>query len=93
MESDHQVLAVQVIEAVKAGAGLVVANSNLDHTDRLISSLAMDPFRGTASVLWNAVTQVLSSDGVFDRQQGRGPSRRRQVPRPPGTTIWPTPRA
>jgi formate dehydrogenase major subunit len=72
MESDHQVLAVQVIDAVKAGAGLVVANSTLDHTDRLISSLAMDPFRGTASVLWNAVIQVLISDGVFDKQKVAG---------------------
>jgi formate dehydrogenase major subunit len=72
MESDHQVLAVQVIDAVKAGAGLLVANSNLDHTDRLISSLAMDPFRGTASVLWNAVIQVLINDGVFDKQKVAG---------------------
>jgi predicted molibdopterin-dependent oxidoreductase YjgC len=63
LEADHQVLAVEVIRAAKAGAKLIVANSALGRIDRLISTIAMDPMRGTASVLWNAVIQALIEDG------------------------------
>ncbi|MFH1219923.1 MAG: FAD-dependent oxidoreductase [Candidatus Eisenbacteria bacterium] len=69
LESDHQVLAVEVIQAVKTGAGLVVTNSSLERIDKLISSLAMDPLRGTASVLWDAVTQVLLDQDFFTREK------------------------
>jgi formate dehydrogenase major subunit len=65
LESDHQVLAVDVIQAVKAGANLVVTNSTLDRTDKLVATLAADPLRGTASVLWSAVVQVLVEQGFF----------------------------
>jgi formate dehydrogenase major subunit len=65
LESDHQVLAVDVIQAVKAGANLIVTNSTLDRTDKLVGSLAADPLRGTASVLWNVVTQILLDEGFF----------------------------
>ena len=65
LERDHQVLAVDVIQAVKGGAGLIVANSTLDRTDKLIGSLALDPLRGTASVLWNAVIQVMLDEGML----------------------------
>jgi formate dehydrogenase major subunit len=69
LESDHQVLAVDVIQAVKAGARLIVTNSSLDHTDRLIATLPADPLRGTSSVLWNAVTQVLLEDGLLSKDK------------------------
>ena len=67
LEADHQVLAVDVIQAAKAGAKLIVANSALGQIDRLISTLAMDPMRGTASVLWNAVIQTLIETGRLER--------------------------
>jgi formate dehydrogenase major subunit len=63
LEADHQVLAVDVIQAAKAGAKLIVSNSALGKIDRLISTITMDPMRGTASVLWNAVLRVLVQDG------------------------------
>jgi formate dehydrogenase major subunit len=65
MESDHLVLAVQVIEAVRKGAKLIVSNSTLDTTDQLLSTLAMDPMRGRSSILWNGVLQVLLDDKHF----------------------------
>jgi formate dehydrogenase major subunit len=68
LEADHQVLAVDVIQAAKAGAKLIVANSALGKIDRLISTIAMDPMRGTASMLWNAVLQVLIDEGSISRE-------------------------
>jgi len=67
LEADHQVLAVDVIQAAKSGTGLIVANSALGQIDRIISTLAMDPMRGTASVLWNAVIKTLVDDGHISR--------------------------
>lgn len=72
LESDHQVLAVEVIQAVKTGAKMIVTNSALDRIDKLISSLAMDPLRGSASVLWNGVTQVLLDQGFFGEEKVSG---------------------
>jgi formate dehydrogenase major subunit len=63
MESDHLILAVRVIGAVRAGAKLVVSNSTLDPTDQILSTLAMDPMRGRAAILWNGVIQALLDDG------------------------------
>jgi len=65
LEADHQVLAVDVIQRTKEGARLIVANSALGKIDRLISTLAMDPMRGTAAILWNSVIRVLLDDGHF----------------------------
>lgn len=66
MESDHLVLAVRVIRAVRGGAKLIVSNSALDPADRALSSVAMDPMRGRAAILWNGVIQLLIDDGTFD---------------------------
>jgi len=63
LESDHLILAVDVIQAVKDGAKLIVSNSALDATDQHLSTLAVDPMRGRASIFWNAVMQVLIDDG------------------------------
>jgi formate dehydrogenase major subunit len=63
MESDHLILAVRVIEAVRGGAKLIVSNSTLDPTDQILSTLAMDPMRGRAAILWNGVIQALLDDG------------------------------
>jgi formate dehydrogenase major subunit len=65
LEADHQVLAVDVIQTAKNGAKLIVANSALGKIDRIISTVAMDPMRGTAAVLWNTIMQVLLDDGHF----------------------------
>lgn len=63
LESDHLILAVDVIQAVRDGARLVVSNSILDATDEHLAALAVDPMRGRASIFWNAVMQVLIDDG------------------------------
>ncbi len=65
MESDHLILVVKVIRQVKAGAKLIVANSTLDTTDQLLSSLALDPMRTRAAILWNGIMQLLMNDGFF----------------------------
>ena len=65
LESDHLILAVQVIQAVKRGAKLIVSNSTLDSTDQHLSTLALDPMRGRAAVLWDGIIQVLLDEGFF----------------------------
>lgn len=66
LESDHLILAVDVIQAVRDGAKLVVSNSILDSTDEHLAALAVDPMRGRSSFFWNAVMQVLMDDGDVD---------------------------
>lgn len=66
MESDHLVLAVRVIRAVREGAKLIVSNSALDPADRTLSTVATDPMRGRAAILWNGVIQLLIDGGTFD---------------------------
>ena len=68
IEQDHLVLSVEIIQAVKKRADLIVSNSTLDTTDRNLSSLALDPLRGTAALLWNGVMQLLLDDGYFPRK-------------------------
>ncbi|MBP2674156.1 MAG: FAD-dependent pyridine nucleotide-disulfide oxidoreductase, partial [Deltaproteobacteria bacterium] len=65
MEADHLVLAVRVIQAVRKGAKLIVSNSALDPVDQMLSTVAMDPMRGRAAILWNGVLQLLIEEGVF----------------------------
>jgi len=65
MESDHLILAARVIGAVRGGAKLIVANSSLDPADQMLSTLAMDPMRGRAAVLWNGILQLLIDEGIF----------------------------
>ncbi|MBN2587489.1 MAG: FAD-dependent oxidoreductase [Candidatus Fermentibacteraceae bacterium] len=72
LESDHLILAVDVIEAVRDGAKLVVSNSILDSTDEHMAALAVDPMRGRASIFWNAVMQVLIDDGDVNPMNLKG---------------------
>jgi len=65
LESDHLILAVRVIGAVRKGAKLIISNSTLDPTDQILSTLAMDPMRGRAAILWNGVMQTLLDEGYF----------------------------
>jgi len=66
-ESDHLILAVEIIESVRRGARLIVANSILDTTDRILSSVALDPMRGRAALLWHGVMHLLIEDGFLAR--------------------------
>jgi formate dehydrogenase major subunit len=65
LESDHLILAVDVIDAVRKGAKLIVSNSALDMTDQHLASVAMDPMRGAAAILWSGITKVLIDGGAF----------------------------
>jgi formate dehydrogenase major subunit len=65
LESDHLILAVDVIRAVRRGAGLIVANSALDTSDQILSTAALDPMRGRAAVLWNGITGALLEQGFL----------------------------
>ncbi|MDD3643850.1 MAG: FAD-dependent oxidoreductase, partial [Candidatus Krumholzibacteria bacterium] len=68
LESDHLILAVDVIDAVRRGARLIVSNSTLDTTDQLLGSVTMDPMRGRATVLWNEIIRLLIERGRFDSE-------------------------
>ncbi len=67
-ETDQLVLSVEIIDAVKHGAKLIVSNSSKDPIDPL-ASIVVDPFRGRASLFWNGVIQVLIDNGTFDRDR------------------------
>jgi len=69
MASDHLILAVDVMQAVKKGAKLIVCNSTLDTPDELLASRSLDPMRGRASILWNGVMQILLDEGYFDLER------------------------
>lgn len=64
LESDHLILAVDVIAAVRNGAKFIVSNSALDMTDQHLASIAMDPLRGTAAILWSGITKALIDGGA-----------------------------
>ncbi|MFH0953210.1 MAG: FAD-dependent oxidoreductase [Verrucomicrobiota bacterium] len=63
LEADHLVLNVDVMAAVRRGAKLIVASSALDPADQALATLAMDPMRGRAAILWNGILQVLLDEG------------------------------
>ncbi len=69
LESDHLILAVDVIAAVRNGAKFIVSNSTLDMTDQHLASVTMDPMRGTAAVLWNGITKALIDGGGLDAKK------------------------
>ncbi|MCP4708807.1 MAG: molybdopterin-dependent oxidoreductase, partial [Planctomycetes bacterium] len=71
MESDHLILAVQVIQAAKQGVKLIVSNSTLDSTDQHLATLALDPMRGRAAVLWDGVIQSLLDEDYFPEDKVR----------------------
>jgi len=72
LEDDHLILAVDVIQKVKDGAGLIVANSTLSATDQLLATLAVDPMRGRASHFWNAVMQELINRNILNPNELEG---------------------
>ena len=73
-ESDHLILAVEIIGAAKRGAKLIVANSILDTVDQFLAAVAMDPMRGRASILWNGIMRELieGAEGAGGSGAGSG---------------------
>jgi predicted molibdopterin-dependent oxidoreductase YjgC len=67
LESDHLVLAADVIESVRNGADFIVSNSTLDTTDRILTTLTMDPMRGRGAALWNGVIRSMLENGLIDK--------------------------
>lgn len=65
LETDHLVLNVDVMAAVRRGAKLIVASSALDPADQALATLTMDPMRGRAAILWNGILRVLLDEGYF----------------------------
>jgi formate dehydrogenase major subunit len=65
LESDHLILAVDVIEAVRNGAKLLVTNSTLDPADQFMGTLALDPMRGRSTWLYSGVTDLLIDSGTL----------------------------
>lgn len=63
LETEHLVLAVDVIAAVHRGAQLIVTASALAPADQALAALAMDPIRGRGSLLWDGILRMLIEVG------------------------------
>jgi len=66
LESDHLIISSDIIKTLKNGAKFIVSNSTLNATDQLISTLAIDPMRGRAALLWLGVIKALQDKGLFE---------------------------
>jgi len=71
-ESDNLILAVEIIAAARRGARLIVVNSILDTVDRSLASVAMDPMRGRASLIWGGILRGLLEEDAEWRSAVRG---------------------
>lgn len=67
-EQDFLILGVEIQEAVKAGAHLVMASS-AETTLSEIAELSLDPMRGRAAIMWNGVIQALIDEGFISRDE------------------------
>jgi len=67
IQSDLMVLSVDVVDAVKAGAKLVVAASAGTPLD-VLADLALDPMRGRAGQMWDGIIRMLVDRGHFDAE-------------------------
>jgi len=65
-QADQLPLSVEIQEAAKNGAKLVLSKSSEDPLD-MLASLSLDPMRGRAAILINGVIQQLIEDGFLDR--------------------------
>ncbi len=57
-QNDQLILGVEVIDAVKDGAKLIVCNSSVDPLAQL-AELNLDPMRGRSALLWSGVAKLL----------------------------------
>jgi formate dehydrogenase major subunit len=64
MQSDLMVLSVDVVDAVKAGARLIVAGSSETPLD-VLAKLTLDPMRGRAGQMWDGIIQMLMERRYF----------------------------
>jgi len=67
-EQDFLILGIEIQDAVKAGARLIMASS-AESTLSEVAELSLDPMRGRASMLWNGVIQALIDEGTISREQ------------------------
>ena len=66
-EQDFLILGVEIQDAIKAGARLVMASS-AESTLVEMAEIYLDPMRGRASTLWNGVIQALINEGAVSRE-------------------------
>jgi formate dehydrogenase major subunit len=72
VEADHLILAVEIQEAVRGGANLIVASSVIDQTDEMLSEVALDPMRGRSAILWSGVLGRLVESGFLGAEDVSG---------------------
>ncbi len=65
-QADQLVLSVEIQEAAKAGAKLVLSKSSEDPLD-VMADLKLDPIRGRGTALINGIIQLLIEEGFLDR--------------------------
>ncbi|MCP5069357.1 MAG: molybdopterin-dependent oxidoreductase, partial [bacterium] len=68
IQADLMVLSVDVVDAVKAGAKLIVAASAETPLD-VMADLTLDPMRGRAGQMWDGIIQMLIDQGHFDAEK------------------------
>jgi formate dehydrogenase major subunit len=67
-QSDQLILSVEIQEAVKSGARLILSKSVEDPLD-VMAHLKLDPMRGRGTALINGVIQLLIEEGYFGRDR------------------------
>jgi len=65
---DQLILSIEIQEAAKSGAKLILSKSSEDQLD-LIADLKLDPMRGRGTALINGIIQLLIEDGFFKRDK------------------------
>lgn len=67
-QEDLLILSMEIIEAVKSGAELIVSGS-ADSSLNDLATLSMDPMRGRAALMWNGVIQRLIDQELVSRAE------------------------
>ncbi len=67
-QQDLLILGVEIQDAIKAGASLVLASS-AENTLSEMAEISLDPMRGRAAILWNGVIQVLLDEDLVSREK------------------------
>jgi predicted molibdopterin-dependent oxidoreductase YjgC len=67
-QADQLVFSVEIQEAAKSGAKLILSKSSEDPLD-VLADLKLDPIRGRATAVINGMIQLLIEDDFFDRNR------------------------
>ncbi len=67
-QADQLILSVEIQEAVKSGARLILSRSSEDPLD-IMAHLTLDPMRGRGTALINGVMQLLLEEEFFSRDR------------------------